>query len=202
MKHLSGMMQKSLSASSAHSLVNALLFYYKNVLKRESIEIVIPRPKKEKKLPAVLTMAECLAIFGAIQYPKHRLLLLLGYGAGLRLGEIISLRWEDILLAEFKIHIKNAKGKKDRMVMLPYSIISYLENYRQLYNSSGWVFEGQYKGEMYSPRSVQQVMQRAIEKAGLHKRQLCIRSGIVSRHIFWRRALIFGIYRDCWVIAA
>ncbi len=169
-KHLSGMMQKGLSASSAHSLVNALLFYYKNVLKRDSIEIAIPRPKKEKKLPTVLTMAECFAIFNAIQNPKHRLLLLLGYGAGLRLGEIIHLKWDDILMQEFKIHIKEAKGRKDRMVMLPYSVVSYLENYRQLFKGDGWVFEGQYKGEMYSPRSVQQVMQRAIAKVGLRKK--------------------------------
>ncbi len=167
---LARMMQNGLSASTAHSLINALLFYYRNVLKKESFEIVIPRPKKEKKLPGVLTMAECFGIFNAIENPKHRLLLLLGYGAGLRLGEIVSLQWSDILIAEFKIHIKEAKGRKDRIVMLPFSIIGYLENYRQLYKGNTWVFEGQYKGEMYSPRTVQQVMQTAIVKAGLEKK--------------------------------
>jgi hypothetical protein len=121
-RYLAAMMQNGLSASSGHSLVNALLFYYRNVLKREAFELVLPRPKKEKKLPAVLTMAECFGIFNVIDNPKHRLLLLLGYGAGLRLGEIISLKWSDILMSEFKIHIKGAKGKKDRIVMLPFSI--------------------------------------------------------------------------------
>jgi site-specific recombinase XerD len=169
-KYLARMMQNGLSASTAHSLINALLFYYRNVLKRESFEVVIPRPKTEKKLPGVLTMAECFSIFNAIDNPKHRLLLLLGYGAGLRLSEIVGLRWSDILMAEFKIHIKEAKGRKDRIVMLPYSIVGYLENYQQLYKGNTFVFEGQYKGEMYSPRSVQQVMHTAIEKAGLDKK--------------------------------
>ena len=168
--YLSRMMQNGLSASSAHSLINALLFYYRNVLKKEAFEIVIPRPKTEKKLPGVLTMAECYGIFNAIENPKHRLLLLLGYGAGLRVSEIVSLRWSDILIPEFKIHIKAAKGKKDRIVMLPYSIVSYLEHYRQLYKGDGWVFEGFYKGETYSTRTVQMVMQTAIIKAGLDKR--------------------------------
>ena len=169
-RHLSHMMQQGLSASTGHSLVNALLFYYRIVLKRPQYEISIPRPKKEKRLPAVLTMAECYSIFDSIINPKHKLLLLIGYGAGLRLSEITNLRWRDILMAEFKIHIKEAKGKKDRMVMLPYSVVSYLQAYQELYKGTGWVFEGQYKGESYNPRSVQQVMQAAIKKAGLDKK--------------------------------
>lgn len=169
-RYLANMMQNGLSASSAHSLINALLFYYRNVLKRAHFEIAIPRPKNEKKLPGVLTMAECYSIFNAINNPKHRLLLLLGYGAGLRLSEIVSLKWSDILMAEFKIHIKEAKGRKDRIVMLPYSIISYLEKYQELYKGTSWVFEGLYKGESVSTRTVQQVMQQAIAKAGLEKK--------------------------------
>ncbi|MBC7938099.1 MAG: tyrosine-type recombinase/integrase [Rhizobacter sp.] len=169
-RYLSQMMQNGLSSSTAHSLINALLFYYRNVLKKEAFELVIPRPKKEKKLPGVLTMAECYSILNAIDNSKHRLLLLLGYGAGLRLGEIVSLRWSDILMAEFKIHIKDAKGKKDRIVMLPYAVVSYLEKYRQLHSGNDWVFEGMYKGENYSPRTVQLVMQKAIAKVGLDKK--------------------------------
>ena len=169
-RYLSLMMQNGLSASSGHSLINALLFYYRNVLKREAFALVLPRPKKEKKLPAVLTMAECYSIFSVIANPKHKLLLLLGYGAGLRLGEIINLKWSDILITEFKIHIKGAKGNKDRIVMLPYAIISYLENYKHLFKGETWVFEGQLKGESYSPRTVQLVMKQALVKVGLEKK--------------------------------
>lgn len=169
-RHLGKMMRQGLSPSAAHNLINALKFYYKNVLKREDYEIDIPRPKKEHKLPAVLTLAECASIFSVIDNPKHKLLLLLGYGAGLRLGEIITLQWTDILFAEFKIHIKGGKGRKDRYVMLPHTIVNYMEQYRAMYPVSKWVFEGQYKGESYSAKSVQLVMQKAIRLSGLEKR--------------------------------
>jgi site-specific recombinase XerD len=130
----------------------------------------LPRPKKEKKLPSVLTMEECLGIFKVIDNPKHKLMLLIGYGAGLRVSEIVALKWKDILFKEHKIHIKNAKGMKDRMVMLPYSIVHSLDIYRQMNSKSNYVFEGQFAGEPYSTRSVQEVMRMAIKKTGLEKK--------------------------------
>lgn len=169
-KYLASLMERGLSANSGHCMVNAILFYYKQVLAHKNFELRLPRPKKEKKLPTVLTMEECLQIFKAVDNPKHKLLLLIGYGAGLRVSEIVQLKWTDILFSEYKIHIKNAKGKKDRMVMLPFSIIQSLEIYRQLYNGKHYVFEGQFAGEPYSTTSVQQVMRDALKKSGLMKK--------------------------------
>jgi site-specific recombinase XerD len=140
------------------------------VLGEAGFELTLPRPKKEKKLPSVLTMEECLLIFRTVDNPKHKLLLLMGYGAGLRVSEIVSLQWRDILFEEHKIHIKNAKGKKDRMVMLPYSIVNSLEAYRQVYPKAQYVFEGQFAGEPYSAGSVQAVMRNALKKSGLEKK--------------------------------
>lgn len=168
-RHLAWMSEQGLSASSLAMLVNALLYYYRTVLKRDAFEIRIPRPRKEHHLPTVLTREECYRIFKYVDNPKHKLLLLIGYGAGLRRSEIVSLKWADILFDEHQIHIKQGKGKKDRIVMLPYSIVEYLRNYRQLYPSDDWVFEGQYKGEALSARTVQQVMANAVAKAGLEK---------------------------------
>ncbi len=169
-RYLASLMERGLSANTGHSLVNAILFYYRQVLAHKDFEIRILRPKKEKKLPSVLTMEECLSIFKAVDNPKHKLLLLIGYGAGLRVSEIVQLKWTDILFSEYKIHIKNAKGKKDRMVMLPFSIVQSLEIYRQLYNGKHYVFEGQFAGEPYSTTSVQQVMRDALKKSGLVKK--------------------------------
>jgi site-specific recombinase XerD len=73
-------------------------------------------------------------------------------------------------MAEHKIHVKAGKGKKDRMVMLPYSIVAFLHTYRSLYKSEDYVFEGQYKGEPYSGSSVRQVMGKAVIAAGLTKK--------------------------------
>lgn len=169
-KYLSSLMERGLSAASGHSMVNALLFYYQQVLHIPGYELKLPRPKKEKKLPTVLTMEECLQIFRVVDNPKHKLLLLIGYGAGLRVSEIVTLEWRDILFLEHKIHIRNAKGKKDRMVMLPYSIVSSLEYYRSLYQTKKYVFEGQFAGEPYSVGSIQAVMRDALKKSGLEKK--------------------------------
>lgn len=169
-KYLSWMTEKGLSPSSLSMVVNALLYYFRTVLKKDSFEIKLPRPRREHHLPAVLTMEECFRIFGSVDNPKHKLLLLLGYGAGLRRSEISTLKWQDILFDEHKIHINQGKGNKDRIVMLPVSIVSILLNYRSIYPSDEWVFTGQYKGEAISTRTVQVVMQQAVAKAGLEKK--------------------------------
>lgn len=169
-KYIGGMMYRGMKSNTAHSMINALRFYYMHVLKRSSFECKIPRPKKEKLLPTVLSEAECFRLFQAIDNPKHKLLLLIAYGAGLRLGEIVRLRWEDIDFPGHRIFIQQAKGRKDRYAILPYSIIEYMQNYKIVYESAVWVFEGQYKGEPYSERSVQAVMRRAVEKSGLVKK--------------------------------
>lgn len=167
---LGSLMAKGLSASTAHTMVNAVQFYYNQVLGDKAFELKLPRAKKEKKLPSVLTMDECMSLFQVVDNPKHKLLLLIGYGAGLRVSEIVNLKWTDILFAEHKIHIKNAKGMKDRMVMLPFSIVKTLELYKQTYNGKHYVFEGQFASEPYSTRSAQMVMKQALEKSGLAKK--------------------------------
>jgi len=138
-KHLAGMTEKGLSPSSLNMLVNALLYYFRTVLKRDAFEIKLPRPRKEHHLPTVLTMEECFSIFSFVENTKHKLLLLIGYGAGLRRSEIVTLKWADILFEEHKIHVKQTKGNKDRIVMLPYSIVEVLKDYRKLYQSDVWV---------------------------------------------------------------
>jgi len=169
-KHLAGMTLKGLSPSSLNMMINALQYYFRTVLKRNTFEIKIPRPIKEHHLPVVLTLEECFRIFSSVDNPKHKLLLLIGYGAGLRRSEIVMLKWADILFEEHKIHVKQTKGNKDRIVMLPYSVVAYLKDYRKLYPSDNWVFAGQYKGEALSARTVQVVMKNAVTKAGLEKK--------------------------------
>jgi site-specific recombinase XerD len=169
-QHLGNMMKHGLSPSTGNMLVNALQYYYRNVLHLGLFEIALPRPKKEHKLPSVLTEAECIGVFSHIENPKHKMLIMLAYGAGLRVGELVTLRWADILIDEHKIHIKSGKGKKDRVVMLPYSLVAGLQAYRSLSNSALYIFEGQYKGEPYSANSVRQIMKRAVTAAGFEKK--------------------------------
>lgn len=169
-KYLGGLMEKGLSATTGHTLVNALNYYYRHVENNLNIDLKLPRPKNEKKLRVVFTPEECAAIFTTIDNAKHKLVLMIAYGAGLRVGEVVTLKWNDILMAEQKIHVKNGKGKKDRMVMLPYSILVLLENYRALHPGNDYVFGGQFAGAHYSKGSVQKVMAAALEKSGLSKK--------------------------------
>lgn len=168
--HLGQMMKRGLSASSGHTMVNVLKFYFREILGKDSSDIRIPRPKKEKKLPVVLTAAECQLIFSSVSNTKHRLLLLLGYGSGLRLSELVHLEWRDIQFDEHQIMVRNGKGKKDRRVMLPFVLMEALRHYKVAQESGQYVFAGQYAGEPYSSRSVQAVMAQAVKRAGLEKK--------------------------------
>jgi site-specific recombinase XerD len=169
-KYLGGLMSRGLTASSGQTMVNALNYYFGHVMQNPSILFKLPRPRKEKTIRTVFTMEECNAIFNTITNPKHRLVLMVAYGAGLRVSEAVNLRWADVLFNEQKIHVKCGKGKKDRIVMLPHTIIAMFENYRSLYPSGGYIFEGQIKGMPYSVGSVQKVMQNALVKSGLSKK--------------------------------
>lgn len=169
-RYLGKMILQGLSPSSANNCVNALNIYYSEVLCIPHFELELPRPKKEFRLPVVITQDECIAIFNQIINPKHKMVIMLAYGTGLRRGELVSLKWEDVLFDEYKIHVRSGKGKKDRMVMLPYSIVAALLSYRELYKSSYYVFEGQYRGEPYSAGSIANVMKRAVRAAGVEKK--------------------------------
>lgn len=104
-KYLGGLMEKGLSSTTGHLLVNALNYYYRHVENNPNFEFKLPRPKKESKLRTVFTMDECAAIFATIDNAKHKLALMITYGAGLRVKEVVTLKWGDILMAEHKIHI-------------------------------------------------------------------------------------------------
>ena len=169
-KYIGGLMERGLSATSGHLFVNAINYYYRNVEHNSQFNLVLPRPKKESKLRVVFTMEECLIIFNTIENQKHRLLLMLAYGAGLRVGEAVNLKWGDLLIAEHKIHVKEGKGKKDRILMLPYALIDLIKNYREEYPGNNYVFQGQFAGAPYSTRSAQEIMAKALVKSGLDKK--------------------------------
>jgi len=144
MKYLSGLMLNGLSATVGNTAVNALKHYYHEILGKTKYELKLPRPKREKKLPIFLSEQEIAKLFAVVENPKHKLLLLMAYGAGLRVGELVALKWSDIKWDDYKIHLKGGKGKKDRIVMLPAVIVSYLKNYRAIYQSKIYIFEGQF----------------------------------------------------------
>ncbi|MBT8244703.1 MAG: tyrosine-type recombinase/integrase [Winogradskyella sp.] len=128
----------------------------------------IIRPNKDKKLPTVLNKSEVKSILEATTNLKHRTLLSLVYSAGLRIGEALKLQVKDIDTERYLIHIKTAKGRKDRYTLLAPSFIPILESYIEHYNPKNLLFEGR-SGEAYSQVSARQVLRSSIQKAKIKK---------------------------------
>ena len=154
-----------LSENTLHSRINAVKFYFEQVLRREKFFFDIPRPKKKIILPNVLAISQVEKLFSNLENLKHKTMLFLAYSAGLRVSEVVNLKVKDIHSARMVINIKGAKGKKDRTVVLSEGILELLRKYYMTYQPKGWLFEGQYKEEAYSTRSLQQIFHRAKAKA-------------------------------------
>jgi site-specific recombinase XerD len=154
-----------LSENTLHSRINAVKFYFEQVLKREHFFIDIPRPKKKLILPNVLSINQVEKLFSQLENVKHKTMLFLAYSAGLRVSEVVNLKIKDIHSERMVINIKCAKGKKDRTVVLSEGILELLRKYYTAYQPKDWLFEGQYKEEPYSMRSLQQIFHRAKNKA-------------------------------------
>ncbi|MFN8277253.1 MAG: tyrosine-type recombinase/integrase [Chitinophagales bacterium] len=149
-----------LSEAAIHSRFNAIKFYYEKVLRREKLFFEIPRPKKAETLPKVIHQTDVVRLFACTNNLKHNTMLKLCYGMGLRVSEITSLKLSDIDIHSKLVFIERAKGKKDRYVNLPLSIIPQLQQYITEYHPEKYLFEGQYGGR-YSIRSAQQIFDRA-----------------------------------------
>lgn len=130
----------------------------------------IPYCRKEKKLPIVLSKDEIQRMFDVCENTKHKVILSLLYSTGLRVSELINLKWEHIDRSRMIINIIQAKGKKDRQVMLPTTLIPLLEKYYKEYRPVMYVLNGQNDLAQYSDRSVLEVIKQLSEKAKINKR--------------------------------
>jgi integrase/recombinase XerD len=160
-----------LSENTLHSRINALKFYYEQVLKNEKLFWEIPRPKKHLQLPKVLSETDLKKLFDAAINLKHKAILFVAYSAGLRVSEIINLRLQDIDRERQQLFIYCSKGKKDRYVRLSPMVLDVLEQYYRLskVKPTNYVFEGIEKGKPYTIRSAQQIFADCKNKAGLIK---------------------------------
>ena len=158
-----------LSENIIHSRMNAIKFYFEQALHREKIFFEeIPRPKKKSTLPKVMSKSDISKIFKHVNNLKHLIMLKLCYGMGLRVSEIVNLKITDIDSSRMLVHIEAAKGKKDRYVTLPTSILDDLRSYYRSCRPKTYLFEGQYGGQ-YAIRSVQAVFRNAMQKAKINK---------------------------------
>lgn len=158
-----------LTENTLHSRLNAIKFYFQEVLHRKKFFVEIPRPKKHSILPKVIHSVDVRKLFDVTENIKHNTMLKLSYGMGLRVSEIINLKVSDIDSRSMQVFIERGKGKKDRYANLPETILEQLRQYYLEYKPKEYLFEGQYGGQ-YSTRSVQLVFKNALHKAGINKK--------------------------------
>ena len=160
-----------LKENTLHSRINAMKFYYEQVLKREKFFWEIPRPKKQQLLPRFFSQNDLVSIIKATLNSKHKVMLMFCYGAGLRVSEVVAMKTRNIDESRMSILIEQAKGKKDRMVTLSPVLLVMLRKYISEYepDPKGYLFAGQWKGAPYSSRSLQLVLAAAKKKAGILK---------------------------------
>lgn len=158
-------------ASSVNQVFNALKFLYKELYHLPFSPSKLPRPQKARTLPDVLSEEEILRILQATQNLKHRTMLMLTYASGLRVSEVVALRIEDLDVERKLIHIRGAKGSKDRFTVFPESMVPILHEYAHEYHlsESGWLFSGAAPDDHLSIRSIQAVFERSRDAAGISK---------------------------------
>ena len=158
-----------LKENTLHSRMNALKFYYEQVLYQEKFFWEIPRPKKQMLLPKVISKEQIALLINSIENKKHKTIIMLTYACGLRVSEVVSLKVHHIDGARRVIYISNGKGKKDRLVSLSPVMLIMLRDYYKTYQPKEYLFEGQFENEHLSERSMQAVIQRAKAKAGIRQ---------------------------------
>ncbi len=164
------LLEKQARGQSSQTLnlhLHAIKYFYREIF-RNNIPVDIKFAKTASKLPVVLSRMEIEKIINAIDNKKHRLLISLSYGAGFRVSETINLKIKDINLEELTIHIKSAKGKKDRITIFPEKLKTDLVNIMALRDKNDYVFESNREGKL-TERTAQKIFENALKNAKITK---------------------------------
>ena len=163
--------KEGIKENTAHSRLNALKFYFEQVLGKEKFFWEIPRPKKPLQLPKLLNETELARLFNALTNKKHKAMLFTAYSAGLRVSEVVNVKLCDIDSGRMQLFISRAKGKKDRCVNLSPVLLDILRSYIKQASPrpAVYLFESERTGEAYPTRTVQQIFTNAKQKAAIRK---------------------------------
>lgn len=161
--------ERGVSRSYHSQVVSALRFLFEGVLRRPELALSIPRPRKEQKLPAVLSQEEVARMLTKPRNLKHRALLMLMYSSGVRVGELVRLRSADLDPDRGLLRVRAGKGRKDRYTVLARRAVEALRQYQTAYSPSTWLFPGKREGWHIHRRTVQRVVARAAQAAGIAK---------------------------------
>jgi integrase/recombinase XerD len=163
-------LDRGLSRSYIVIQQNALRHLYLDTLGRTDELQAIPRPKRERRLPVVLSREEVRRLFAVTGNLKHKALLMVAYDAGLRLSEILNLRIEDIDSQRMVIRVRQGKGKKDRYGRLSAGLLKLLREYWREYRPESLLFPGAHPSKRYDLATPGQILKKLCRKAGITKR--------------------------------
>ncbi len=162
-------MKNGYSRSYQNQVISAIKLYFSRIRNKKFQVELIERPRREHKLPNVLSRQEVSSIIKSLRNQKHRTMISLIYACGLRRNELINLRPDDVDSPRGLLIIRNAKGRKDRVIPISEKVINMLREYYKLYRPSVWLFEGQHKGVQYSEASLAKVLKNGCRKAKIRK---------------------------------
>lgn len=145
---------KYTSISQQNQIINSLKLFYKYILDKRDVHLSkIERPRKEKHLPRIIDKEFLLSRISNIKNLKHKAILSLAYSVGLRVSEVINLKISDIDSKRMQITIRQAKGRKDRIVPLSENILNLFRIYYKAFKPKEYLFNGQNGALKYSPES-------------------------------------------------
>ncbi|MBU1992352.1 tyrosine-type recombinase/integrase [Patescibacteria group bacterium] len=156
------------SPQTINLYINAIKFFYRNVAKVEQ-GVGVKFAKRTKKLPVVLTHDEVVRLIDGIKNAKHKLLISVAYGGGLRVSEVINLKVCDVDLVSKAIHVKCGKGGKDRMTLLSDKVVNDIGKMIAFKSNDDYLFESERGGGM-TDRTAQKIFERALKSAGIMKK--------------------------------
>ena len=160
--------EKKYSTTAQNNAINAIKFYYNNVINKPIDDFYLPRPRRAKTIPKILNEQEVSKILKNINNLRDKCMIFLIYSAGLSPSEITYLKITDIDSDKMKIFVSSAKGKKDRFVILSEKILRLLREYFKIYKPHEWLFESK-QGMQYSKRNLQKAFKTAVDKSGITK---------------------------------
>jgi integrase/recombinase XerD len=168
-EYLFYLIKNNYSKSTQNQHINAIKFYFEKCLGKKREYYLIERPRKEKKLPTVLSKNEIQLLFGNTHNLKHLTILAVIYTCGLRISELINISLNDIDNNRMIIHIRKGKGNKDRQVQLTNQVLELLRMYYKKYLPVNYLIVGQ-NGGKYSTTSIQKIIKKSALKARIYKK--------------------------------
>jgi integrase/recombinase XerD len=163
------LVEKKVSWSVFKQAVSALKFLYGTTLRRPWVIQRIRYPKTPTKLPVILSLAEVSRLIHALRNLKHRAILATLYATGLRVSEVAALRLEDIDSRRMVVHVRHAKGSKERLVMLSPRLLSQLREYWKLERPKPFLFPGSEPGTPITRSAIGRIVKHAAAKARVTK---------------------------------